>query len=202
MEDKQIPGSFIFVVGLPGSGKSSLCLLTTLQDELKEYGYKHLSVHEHLSDLYYQNRRKKEKVPEYRVIRDFVQNDKTPPADELTSIIKRKMIADSQASKNDPIWLVEGFPLDMESALAFEEKIGKPSRVIFLDCRHALARRHFISVGQKGGWAGLQFRRRRLVFEKNWPEVLKHYESITITVRMEGDIGDCFDDFVEAVIRG
>lgn len=129
--DKELPpGPIVFVIGPPGSGKGTLCSRICQQIP---GSFRHLSVGDYLRELC--NAAASEAQPgETRgqgdgrlpldEIATYVQKSKLLPPETIVPLLKEKLL-DGQSSSS-PGWLIDGFPRDIETALAFEKEAGGP----------------------------------------------------------------------------
>jgi adenylate kinase family enzyme len=111
----------VFVIGGPGSGKGTLC------DKLiANHGYKHLSIGEAFraeiaagSDIGHQ-------------VDELIKAGALVPDDVVMQTLTNTVMG----IRNEPHTrlLLDGFPRTVEQAIMFEMLIGRPSKVIWLNC--------------------------------------------------------------------
>lgn len=124
----QVLPPVIFVLGAPGSGKRTQC-----KKIKEEFHYEHLS----MGELLLQERSKPDSDVG-SIINEHISQGALVPADVTVEVLKRAMdkVPDWKHTK----FLIDGFPRNVEQALAFNEVVG--SRVIvsacmFFDCSEA-----------------------------------------------------------------
>ncbi|KAG6355317.1 hypothetical protein INS49_003278 [Diaporthe citri] len=202
--DQEIPpGPIVFVIGPPGSGKSTLCSRICQQIP---GSFRHLSVGDYLRQLCNANASETQpgevsaqadgRLPPEEVAK-YVQKSKLLPPETIVPLIKEKLL-DGQSSSS-PGWLIDGFPRDIETALAFEKEVKAPSRVILLHCYVDFAKERFV-------------RRRRNstdddeLFDKRWNEydekllaIHGHYRGIVTNVDTKGTKDESWGNLVQAV---
>ena len=111
----------VFVIGGPGSGKGTLC------DRLiSDHGYKHLSIGEALraeigvgSDIGHQ-------------VDGLMKAGALVPDEVVMQTLTNTIM--SYRSQPHTRLLLDGFPRTVEQAIMFEKSIGRPSKVIWLNC--------------------------------------------------------------------
>ena len=98
----------IFVLGGPGSGKGTNCSRLS-----KEYGFAHLSA----GDLLREERNRP--GSEYsELIERYISEGKIVPMEITIALLKNAMERSSAA-----VFLIDGFPRQIDQALSFEEKV-------------------------------------------------------------------------------
>ena len=113
----------IFVLGLPGSGKGTLCTNLT-----KQFGCYHLSVGDHLRALCDLQQTHKEEAfggLSRETIRANLKARKLLEADPLVAIIVHKLM--EARTKGHRRIVIDGFPRSDDSAEAFENKVSRGS---------------------------------------------------------------------------
>ncbi|XDG06257.1 hypothetical protein ABKA04_005872 [Annulohypoxylon sp. FPYF3050] len=96
-------------------------------------------------------------------------------------------------------WLIDGFPRNMETALAFEERMGKPNGVIILECARETARCRYLTRRREETDDNAKFEKRFDEYVENMKAIRKHYEGNIKTVCVDGSIDDYFVDFLNAL---
>ncbi|XP_010080422.1 PREDICTED: adenylate kinase isoenzyme 5 [Pterocles gutturalis] len=118
-EDLRKP-NIIFVVGGPGSGKSSQC-----EQLAKKYGFTHLSTGDLLqNELSSLSERSK-------LIKDIMECGEPVPGGIVLELLKEAMVSKLGDTKG---FLIDGYPRELKEAEDFESKIGEPKLVFCLDC--------------------------------------------------------------------
>lgn len=116
--------AIIFVLGPPGSGKGTLCKLAATRLGTPHHRCFHLSVGDYLRELCDPAIPHDEKSSDLNLIYEYLQESKLLPAEVLIPVLEHKInsIPDDK-SAIATTWLIDGFPRNMETALAFEEKV-------------------------------------------------------------------------------
>lgn len=123
-------GPIIFVIGPPGAGKSNLCA------EICEWfpgGFRHLSVGRYLRELFSNDGEEASTAKPCSgdsetgclppdEIENYLRENRTLPAETIVPLIKAKLLGSDPSSS--ACWLIEGFPRDVKTALAFEREVG------------------------------------------------------------------------------
>ncbi|KAI3338550.1 P-loop containing nucleoside triphosphate hydrolase protein [Ustulina deusta] len=188
----------IFVLGPPGSGKGTLCKHVTEMLTLTHRCYRHLSVGDYLRELCDPKTPRDAQGFDHSMIRDYLREGKLLPADVLTPVLKHKI--DSTPNENgSTVWLIDGFPRNMETALAFEEQIGQPVRVITLQCDRNTAQRRFLSRGREQTDDERRFNKRYDEYVENMGAIRNRYAGIMESISVDGDQGQCLHHFMGAL---
>lgn len=116
-------GPIVFVIGPPGSGKSTLCSRLCQQNP---DSFRHLSVGDYLRKLCETDEsgfpsRGHWRISKEEVARHLKESRLLPP-DTIIPLIQAKLFEDSSSPTSG--WLIDGFPRDIETALAFEKEVG------------------------------------------------------------------------------
>lgn len=110
--DKQLT-PFSQVIGVPSSGKSTLCTLLS-----KEHpNYFHLSAGSHLRSIVQKGPDSSDTV---KLIKPYLEKEELIPAEDMVTILHSKTIEERVNNKHI---IVTGFPRDVESAKEFEKKV-------------------------------------------------------------------------------
>ncbi|KAJ8133171.1 hypothetical protein O1611_g451 [Lasiodiplodia mahajangana] len=186
----------IFVLGSPGSGKGTLCRLVTERLGSSHHRYRHLSVGDYLRELSHPGTPSRGNGAEHKIIHDHLRDNKLLPADILIPILKRKIDSTPNEKSTLTTWLIDGFPRNMETALAFEEKIGKPLKVITLECGRAVAEERFLSRGREKIDDEKRFDKRHSEYVENMKAIRNHFASIMESVPADGNVEQCLKEFM------
>lgn len=123
-------GPIIFVIGPPGAGKGTLC--AHICERFPEH-FRHLSVGGYLRELFSNDGEEASSprpdsedsetgcLPPDEIER-YVQESRTLPPETIIPLIKAKMLGGDSSSTVG--WLIEGFPRNVKTALAFEREVG------------------------------------------------------------------------------
>lgn len=185
----------IFVLGLPGAGKGTLCKRLT-----EAFGYHHLSVGDYLREL----RDSKGGHPDdaygglkQEEVRANLKERKLIEPGPMVEMLRYKLA--EEKNNGCTTFVIDGFPRSDESAQEFEDKvgygrkvaanevcctnggilqIGKPSMVLLFTCPKAVAESRFLGRGREDGDDGKMFERRVAEFEVNNRLIVKRYNEL------------------------
>ncbi|KAI0965118.1 P-loop containing nucleoside triphosphate hydrolase protein [Xylaria arbuscula] len=182
---EQPRGGLIFVLGPPGSGKGTTCKLAI---EKSGHGlghqYRHLSLGDHLRELCKPQEHENPDI-DYERIRRHLRVNQLLPSTVLNPVLQAALLlTDDGPDDTTTTWLIDGFPRDMEQALAFEEKLGKPVRVIILECTRDVAQHRFLNRGRERADDLERFNRRYDEYVENMKEIRPHYTNITQSIEV------------------
>ncbi|KAI1352808.1 P-loop containing nucleoside triphosphate hydrolase protein [Xylaria sp. FL0043] len=189
----------IFVLGPPGSGKGTNCERVTKMLKPSRCFYRHLSVGDYLRKLGNPDTPCDAADLDRGMIRDFLGDNKLLPADIIIPLLKHKMDSTPTEKGYTTIWLIDGFPRNMETALAFEEKIGKPAKVIALDCRREKAQDRYLNRRRETMDDKERFHKRYYEYLGNMAAIHKYYDNILESVCVDGDEEESLSQFMAAM---
>ncbi|KAI1427535.1 P-loop containing nucleoside triphosphate hydrolase protein [Xylaria sp. FL1777] len=190
---------FIFVLGPPGSGKGTHCNRVTKMLTPPRRCYRHLSVGDYLRDLRDSKTPYDVKSFDRDMVREYLQDSKLLPAQVLIPLLKHKIDSTPSEKGFTTTWLIDGFPRNMETALAFEEKIGKPVAVIALKCDRDEAGKRFLKRGREQIDDKGRFNKRYDEYVQNMGAIQKHYESILESISVDRELEYCTLQFMAAL---
>ncbi|KAI0205650.1 P-loop containing nucleoside triphosphate hydrolase protein [Astrocystis sublimbata] len=199
------PHTIIFVLGPPRSGKGTLCKLAINSLQNSSHRWLHLSVGDFLRKLCDPAALEAlggEEIIDLAKIREHMRENKLLPADVLIPLLKRKIssLDACDQSANNTLWLIDGFPRNMETALVFEHEIAKPIKVITLDCKRAIAENRFIGRRREDTDDKNRFEWRYEEYVQNMKAIREHYDGILETVQVGGSREEGLDGFL-AILR-
>lgn len=116
--------TIFFVLGPPGSGKGTLCKLVADQLDMPGHRYCHLSVGDYLRELCQPKGCYEAISFDVDKIRNHMRESKLLPADTLIPVLDHKVGLIPKGNSDTTAWLIDGFPRNIETALAFEEKVS------------------------------------------------------------------------------
>lgn len=168
----------MFVLGLPGSGKGTLCTRLSA-----EFGWYHFSVGDYLRKMCsaYNVRDAVFAGMPLQEVKSALQRRDLLPAEVIASIVAQK-ITKQQSEHGDQQFLIDGFPRNLKSAEAFDETIGRPKAVLLFDCAKQVAKDRFLFRGRGDDNADF-FEKRWQDHEKYNRDIVKRYGDIVETVR-------------------
>ncbi|KAK5122573.1 hypothetical protein LTR85_003836 [Meristemomyces frigidus] len=163
------PLTIIFVLGLPGSGKGTLC--SRLAAETDWY---HVSVGDYLRELSMSEKAVTDAAfgaLSLTELRTHLQERKLLPADTVAAVVAHKV--DQERSRHH-VFLIDGFPRTLESAAAFERVVATPSHVLLLECPKDVAKARFVQR-KRGDDDGDIFEKRYEEFQRLNGEIVARY---------------------------
>ncbi|KAJ2996950.1 hypothetical protein NUW58_g803 [Xylaria curta] len=200
MESNKNPRNItvIFVLGPPGSGKGTLCKLATYKVPSI---YCHLSVGDYLREISNPKTYSEASSFDHKQIRSYLHAGKLLPAEILIPALKHKIDSTSNGRDAPTTWLIDGFPRNMENVLAFEEKIGKPVKVITLECGRDVAEERFVSRGREETDDAKRFDKRYNEYVENMKAILQYYGGIVEFIHADGNREGCQEEFMAMLVR-
>ncbi|KAI1089828.1 P-loop containing nucleoside triphosphate hydrolase protein [Rostrohypoxylon terebratum] len=191
----------IFVLGPPGCGKSTVCKSAISQFDRHKYRFLHISMGDYLRDLSLTEGRDSTVDFDVDTIRSHIRESKLLPANIIIPLLERQ-INNPTSNKDDTpsTWLIDGFPRNMETALAFDEKFGEPAAVIVLECAADTARSRFLARRREETDNEVKFGERHSEYLQNMEALCKHYEGKVQTCSMEGSPEENLSRFVDVVL--
>ncbi|KAI0595159.1 P-loop containing nucleoside triphosphate hydrolase protein [Biscogniauxia sp. FL1348] len=188
--------NIVFVLGPPGSGKGTLCKLATSYLEVSRCRYQHLSVGDYLRELSASELPCEAGGFDGNMISESIRSNKLLPSQALIPLLEHKISSAMAHSQTTTVWLIDGFPRNMETALVFEEKIGKPAKVVVLECTHDIAQRRYLGRARETIDDVNRFEKRYSDYVENMNAIREHYRGAIETVCVDGSRDECFGKFV------
>ncbi|KAH9307245.1 hypothetical protein KI387_035156 [Taxus chinensis] len=180
----------IFVLGGPGSGKGTQC-----EKIVKEYRFVHLS----LGDLLRNEVSSESDIG--KQVKTCMAEGKLVQVEIALELLKNAM----DKSKNKR-FLIDGFPRNVDQAEAFEDKICKPSMVLYLECSSDIMEKRLMERGATSGRIDDNIetiKKRFKTFEKETIPVIKYYEnsgnSVLVKISSENDIDVVYGEVEKAL---
>lgn len=162
-EDHPSEYRVVYVLGGPGSGKSTQCSKIS-----SEFGFSHLSAGDLLQ------KEVESGSEEGKMIRDLKKEGKLVPSEIVVKLLQQAMRR-SESKK----FLIDGFPPNEEN-LAAAENIMKiePDAILFFDCSEQEAMRRLLSRNQGRADDNAETIRNRLkVYSESTVPVINYYNS-------------------------
>lgn len=162
-EDHPSEYRVVYVLGGPGSGKSTQCSKIS-----SEFGFSHLSAGDLLQ------KEVESGSEEGKMIRDLKKEGKLVPSEIVVKLLQQAMCR-SESKK----FLIDGFPRNEEN-LAAAENIMKiePDAILFFDCSEQEAMRRLLSRNQGRADDNAETIRNRLkVYSESTVPVINYYNS-------------------------
>lgn len=155
----------IFVLGPPGCGKGTVCKRAATE----HVGYLHLSVADYLRELALPRALPEIEWLDWQRVREHLRGNKAIPSKILIKILQHKIGRMLEGTITPRCILVDGFPRNQETALAFGEKVWysslkntnsqeirialtphlsqicNPRHVIVLHCEREIAKQRYLS---------------------------------------------------------
>lgn len=169
--DKKV--TVVFVLGGPGSGKSTQCA-----NIVEHFGFTHLSAGDLLRAEI------KSGSENGTMIQNMIKEGKIVPSEVTIKLLQRAMLE----SGNDK-FLIDGFPRNDENRAAFESvtKI-EPEFVLFLDCSEEEMERRLLNRNQGREDDNIETIRKRFkVFLESSLPVVEYYDSRGKVRRIDAD---------------
>ncbi|KAK7965922.1 uncharacterized protein PG986_000199 [Apiospora aurea] len=186
----------ICILGPPGSGKSTLCRLALASP--RDTDYTHLSVGDYLREICSEWKRGEMKTDvDYDVLAEHLRENKLLPADVLIPLLKKRMGEHGQ--RFETCWLIDGFPRTPQTARAFDAIIGRPVKVIILECARSVAETRFLSRRREASDDKKRFDKRYDEYMENMKAIRVYYEDIIETTYTDRPQGEYLADFVRAL---
>ncbi|CAJ2511962.1 Uu.00g075870.m01.CDS01 [Anthostomella pinea] len=181
----------------PGSGKGTLCKRITETPDLSSHGFRHLSVGDCLRELAGLEALCEAQSFDHERILESVTKNKLLPSEVLIPVLEHKIASTTPSGDSGATaWLIDGFPRSLETALTFEEKIGRPVRIVTLECARENARSRFLNRGREKADDRERFDRRFDEYVVNMEAIREHYGGITDAISVDGTREECFEEFV------
>ncbi|KAF2966164.1 hypothetical protein GQX73_g7413 [Xylaria multiplex] len=184
----------ICVLGPPGSGKGTVCRSAAEMLHSPGRVYRHLSVGDYLRDICDPKTPCEVEGVDRDKIRGYLRDNKLLPSDVLIPLLKHKI--DSAPKTDTTVWLIDGFPRNMETTHVFEKEIGKPEMVIILDCDREVAERRYLMRGRETMDDKERFSKRYDGYTNNAEAIRKHYEDIAVFISANGSKDTCLSQFL------
>lgn len=168
----------VFVLGGPGSGKSTQCKLI-----VKQYDYVHLSAGELLRKEQVKNESK------YKVlIQHHMKEGSIVPAEITCNLLKQAMV---ESRKNN--FLIDGYPRNEDNLVTWQKMFGDGMRVsfvLFLECPLEVCLDRCLGRGEAGSGRAddnLQSLKKRFeVFLKHTEPIVGYYDNLNLLKRIDG----------------
>lgn len=207
--------NIIFVIGPPGSGKGTLCSRICAEYPGR---FKHLSVGDYLREQFCTSSSGivsypsgllpvlgPECLPPDEIAR-YVREGRLLPPETIIPLIMAKLLV--EATLPSTCWLIDGFPRDQRTAMAFEHevsisqlsselcrhatlrspgcrKVATPKSVFILTCDDSIARQRFLARQRSSSDNAECFERRLKEYNENLEPMYFHYTDLELLVSAE-----------------
>ncbi|KAI2631503.1 P-loop containing nucleoside triphosphate hydrolase protein [Hypomontagnella submonticulosa] len=190
----------IFVLGPPGCGKGTVCKRAATE----HVGYLHLSVADYLRELALPRALPEIEWLDWQRVREHLRGNKAIPSKILIKILQHKIGRMLEGTITPRCILVDGFPRNQETALAFGEKICNPRHVIVLHCEREIAKQRYLSRPFRMRYEDEErFEQLSNEYEENMKLVLATYDqTIKSEIHVNGDQEDCYFQFITTLPSG
>ncbi|KAI0473504.1 P-loop containing nucleoside triphosphate hydrolase protein [Xylariaceae sp. FL0804] len=219
----------IYVVGPPGSGKSSVCsalaegrgdhVLQTARSNpslLAETGeqpllvkYNHLSVGNHLRRL----RSERDYDGRYHSFRldaslrvsigEHLDADKLLPSEVIVPLLVGELSRGTRepplASGPSPASLIDGFPRTLDTGRDLDSQMGRPWRMVELELPRETAKQRYVCRGREAADDEARFDKRYEEYTERMKDIREHYGETIVTVQADGTPEECIERFVNAL---
>ncbi|KAL6606347.1 hypothetical protein ACP70R_042000 [Stipagrostis hirtigluma subsp. patula] len=162
----------VFVLGGPGSGKSTQCAKI-----VNQFGFTHLSAGDLLRE------EAKSHTEQGMIIKNLMHEGKLVPSEIIVNLLLKAMLE----SGNDK-FLIDGFPRNEENRGAYERIINvEPEFVLFIDCPREEMERRILNRNQGRDDDNIDTIRKRFeVFQESTLPVIQYYEKRGKLKRVDG----------------
>ncbi|KAL2623087.1 hypothetical protein R1flu_003292 [Riccia fluitans] len=109
-------------------------------------------------------------------MKTLMKEGKLVPMDITLGLIEKAMKASGKK-----LFLIDGFPRAIDQAKAFEAKICRPDKVVFLECPKEVMQQRLLKRGESSGRTDdneATIIKRFETFEKESPPVIGHFNNI------------------------
>ncbi|EGG08091.1 uncharacterized protein MELLADRAFT_105319 [Melampsora larici-populina 98AG31] len=131
----------VFVLGGPGAGKGTQCAKL-----VSDYGFVHLSAGDLLRAE--QNREGSEFGT---LIQNYIKEGKIVPMPITVKLMKNAISSAIDSEKKSKLFLIDGFPRQMDQAIKFDADVYESSFVLFLTCPEEKLLPRLIERGKTSG---------------------------------------------------
>jgi len=171
IQDSKLP--FIWVLGGPGSGKGTQC-----KKLAAEFGFKHLSTGELL-------RTEAATGSELGVIvAEAMRKGELVDRDVVLDLLKKAILLEIETAKG---FLIDGYPLEVEQADAFESKIAPCAMILYMKCSDDTMMERLKGRGRSDD-SDDSIMKRLETFHMITEPVLAKYTKKVVTVDANGDV--------------
>jgi len=173
----------VWIMGGPGSGKGTQCEKIHVK-----YGHRHLSSGDLLrKEILADTERGK------KIFSSMLSGNLVP--DEIVV----NLIEEAIASLPDvPGFTMDGFPATIQQANMFEEKIGKPAKIIVFEVSDDVMKFRLKERGNFDDKTDTVMKRISTYIEQTRPVVNKYYKNATV-VRADQDMDSVFQDICKVL---
>jgi adenylate kinase len=177
----------IFVIGGPGSGKGTQC-----EKICKKYGFTHLSTGDLLREEVASGSALGQSCNEVMKKGQLV-------SDEQVLALLKKAIHNNGWTNG---FLVDGYPRNLDQAIAFEKEVGPVNIVLFFRCSDDLMIQRLMDRGLTSGRVDDNeetIKHRLATFHENSDSILENFGEKVVCICAERDPNAIFNDVVRAL---
>merc|ERR1712045_365069 len=168
----------VWIIGGPGSGKGTQC-----DNIVAKFGYSHLSSGDLLRDQVLSGSEKGKQLF------SVMSQGALVPDEEVIELIKMAMEAKSDSKG----FIIDGFPVSSAQAKLFEEKIGSPSKILYLSVNDIILKERLIKRSNFDDQPEA-IDKRIETFNIQTKAVAKEYASLVSTINGERSATEIFED--------
>ncbi|XP_007645919.1 adenylate kinase isoenzyme 1 isoform X1 [Cricetulus griseus] len=181
--EKLKKAKIIFVVGGPGSGKGTQC-----EKIAQKYGYTHLSTGDLLrAEVSSGSERGK-------MLSSTMEKGQLVPLEIVLELLREAMMAKVDSSSG---FLIDGYPREVKQGEEFEQRIGQPSMLLYVDAGADTMTQRLLKRGETSGRVDDNeetIKKRLETYYKATEPVISFYEKrgIVRKVNAEGTVDTVF----------
>lgn len=165
----------VFVAGMPGCGKSTLC-----KKIVEQFGYGHISKDLLIREVAAGTERGLR-------IAELLKNKQDVP-DKLAFDILGDAMLEMDECKG---FLLEGYPMNIEQTKAFEEEFKSPDMVLHFTCPEVVSSERFLSRGQPGD-SHEAYQQRMEIFTAQISPLIESRKDIVKEITATGAVDEVF----------
>ncbi|KAI0146140.1 P-loop containing nucleoside triphosphate hydrolase protein [Xylariaceae sp. FL1272] len=188
----------VFVIGPPGCGKTTTTKAFCQQFEPPTgYTYLHLSIEHDLNNL-----PEGDNITAYASVRACKRSEIVlQPPHVLLPLLEQRMDnmlakLDESVDRKKIVFFIDGFPMTLDHALSFDDKFGKPSKLIVMHCLRDIALDRFLRGDREDGDDDITFGRLWWKYRSEILDLRRHYSGVVQSILMNGTPEECLDEMI------